>query len=107
MNERIEKPEKKDARDEILEKAQQLGYESPEVKELVVQWTEEQEQRVEKRGFAERIKFELERGELYFKMGLFDDAYESACAAMEQAEQFGSEELFNKAQNLAEKVSKA
>jgi len=108
MNEMAKRPEKPSLEEEIVKKAKELGPNSPEVKELVSQWTIEQEQLVEsKKDKTGGIKLDINRADLYYKIGLFDESYESACAAMDQAEEVGSEELFNKAQDLAEKISKA
>lgn len=108
MNEIPKRPEKLNIEEEIIKKAKELGPSDPEVKKLIIEWTVTQERLVEsKNDKIGGIKFEINRANLYYKIGLFDDAYESTCAAMDQAEEMGSEELFNKAQDLAEKISKA
>ncbi|HEY9585333.1 MAG TPA: hypothetical protein VJJ02_01935 [Candidatus Paceibacterota bacterium] len=71
---------------------QALREQSPEARELLQQWTIAREAKVEN-NLESRIKFELERAELYGEAGFEDDADLSIDAAIEQAENEGRPDL--------------
>lgn len=84
-----ESPEQK-----LIQSLKDNGIENPETKELLLAWTQEQEQRAEKSNDPEAsIKLNLQRARLYFNAGYIDEAYENFEAARTQAHQENKDKL--------------
>jgi hypothetical protein len=70
------------------------GIEDVEARELLVAWTEKQEQKVESAGTREaQIQFEIDRAELYIESGFKDDGAQALEDALTIATQEGLEDL--------------
>lgn len=78
--------EEKDFEQRLTRLLREKGIEDPEVKDLLIQWTIEQEKRVEGSGDSESpIRFNLRRARLYFEAGYTEEAIENFEAARTQA----------------------
>ena len=80
---------------EIIELLRARGVDDPEVKELVIKWTAQQEVLVTAEGTAKaQITFEINRAELYVACGDIGGALQCLEDARLQAHQEGETELY-------------
>ncbi|MBX4200355.1 hypothetical protein KW790_02770 [Candidatus Parcubacteria bacterium] len=73
-------------REILIEALKTKGLEDPETREMLIKWTEDKENEVEREGTRDaQINFELERAQLYLDAGYTDDAMQTLKDAMDIA----------------------
>ena len=81
-------------RDVLVDALKTKGIDDVEARELLVAWTEKQEQKVETIGTREaQIQFEIDRAELYIEAGFKDDGIQALEDALTIATNEGLEDL--------------
>ncbi|HLB95572.1 MAG TPA: hypothetical protein VJK26_01560 [Patescibacteria group bacterium] len=81
---------------QLVRLLKEKGVEDPEARNLLINWTLEQEKQVEQSDdyHFEQIQFNLRRARLHFKAGLVDAAFENFEAALTQAWNEERDELY-------------
>lgn len=96
MFEKSPSPEQKSLRDQVLVAILAHGMEEKTI-ELYMRWASERQQELEAADITSgaKIKFELERAQLFFDAGMLDDADEAYNDAVTMANHEGLEHLLN------------
>lgn len=106
--ERLPNQEKKIEKAEIVEMLKTKGLDDPEVKELVIKWTMEQETLATQVGTVEAsITFNIDRSDLYLAVGDIDGALEALEDARLQAHSEGQMELYNQIMTKMDEIEKS